>query len=194
MVKYLLDIDDTVWKNFKSMYLNEITGSNAILLIFKDFVSLDTSQQQYLFKKLYTQYQYLLGYRTPKRNLWVCTDIKKEKIAAKQRGELAPNWQGGLSFLPYCKKFNRALKLAIRKRDSYTCQLCGTKENKKALSVHHIHYDKQNCYPDLITLCLCCNNKVNKDRKEYETLFMNFLNTRELLFWTRTYDKNIIRN
>ncbi len=97
-------------------------------------------------------------------------------------GELAPNWQGGLSFLPYCKKFNKILKATIKERDNYTCQLCGA--SNRRLSVHHIHYDKENCYPDLITLCCSDNSRVNINRKYYESLFMNQLNKRGLLFWT----------
>ena len=110
--------------------------------------------------------------------------------AGKQLGPNGPNWKGGLSFLPYCHKFNDKFKEKIRERDNYTCQLCGLKQMSligyhKRLAVHHVHYDKQNCYPDLITLCLLCNLNVNSNRKHYESLFMNKLNNKELLFWTQ---------
>jgi hypothetical protein len=41
--------------------------------------------------------------------------------------------------------------------------------------VHHIHYDKKNCDPDLITLCASCNSKVNFDRDYWENFFMTKL-------------------
>jgi len=108
------------------------------------------------------------------------------ELAKKRVGELANNWHGGISFLPYCFKFNKELKEAIRNRDNRTCQYCSQIENDRKLSVHHIHYDKENCNPDLIALCNKCNCKVNGNREYYESLFMNKLNERELLFWKRS--------
>jgi len=88
-----------------------------------------------------------------------------------------PNWKGGISFLPYCYKFNNKLKEEIRERDNQTCQLCGKNEdeNGQKLSIHHIHYDKENCDPDLITLCNSCNGKVNGNREYWEEYFMDKL-------------------
>lgn len=51
---------------------------------------------------------------------------EREKIS----GPNGSNWKGGISFLPYCIKFNSSLKRAIRKRDHYTCQRCGIKQKK----------------------------------------------------------------
>lgn len=96
-------------------------------------------------------------------------------------GEKSSQWKGGLSFLPYCPKFNEKLKESIRKRDNRTCQLCSVKENGQKLSVHHIHYDKENCEPDLISLCRRCNFKVNNNRDYYENLFMIILKERGLV-------------
>lgn len=111
----------------------------------------------------------------------------KDSMKTKNHGEDNPNWKGGISFLPYCFKFNNELKEIIRQRDDHICQLCNKTQDgeRRKLSVHHIHYDKENCEPDLITLCRSCNIKVNTAREYYEGLFMNKLNERELLFWTR---------
>ena len=108
---------------------------------------------------------------------------------ARMSGANHPNWCGGISFLPYCHKFNNKLKEAVRQRDNYICALCGATQEQltgkdRKLSIHHIHYDKENCYPDLISLCRSCNTKANGRRKHYESLFINKLNDRELLFWT----------
>ncbi len=124
------------------------------------------------------------------------TKLKMSKLAkcrTPKYGKEAPNWKGGIAFLPYCKKFNTALKESIRNRDSRECQLCGIleKDNKRKLSIHHIHYDKENCYPDLIALCWKCNSKVNGNRNYFERTFMNKLNDRSLLFWVRLYDSNL---
>lgn len=81
-------------------------------------------------------------------------------------------WKGGKSYGPYCHKFNEKLKEAIRKRDNYTCQLCGMHQDDsfRKHDVHHIHYDKENCDPDLITLCCKCNAKVNSNRDYWENI------------------------
>lgn len=117
------------------------------------------------------------------------SDITRKKISLNRRGKCTgktnQNWNGGSSYKPYCIKFNTVLKEKIRERDKRTCQLCGVKEDGRKLDVHHIHYDKENCYPDLITLCYKCNIKVNKNKTYYETFFMNNLNERRLLFWGR---------
>lgn len=109
------------------------------------------------------------------------TRIQKEL----SKGENNPNWKGGISFLPYCKKFNNQLKRAVRKRDHYTCQRCGKRQKKhgRRLTVHHIHFDKKNCFPDLITLCTGCNTIVNYKRKSSEKRFMKNLKERNLLNW-----------
>lgn len=114
------------------------------------------------------------------------TEETKHKMANTQKGQLHWNWQDGISFLPYCPKFNNKLKESIRQRDNHTYQLCNVLQNGIKHTVHHIHYDKENCYPDLITLCRSCNSKVNKKelRQYYEQYFMNNLNNRELLFWS----------
>lgn len=124
-----------------------------------------------------------------KNGLYHPTEETKQKQSSggkgKQAGEKHPNWQGGISFLPYCHKFNKQLKERIRERDNRTCQYprCGKKENGKKHSCHHVHYDKENCNPDLITLCCGCNIKANSNREYHESVFMNILNERGLLFW-----------
>ncbi len=93
-------------------------------------------------------------------------------------GELASNWQGGLSFEPYNKSFNNKFKRVIRKRDNQICMLCGIHREKlsQALDVHHINYDKlmsipQNC----ISLCRKCNTGVNGNRSHWTKFFQSLL-------------------
>jgi len=95
-------------------------------------------------------------------------------------GKNNPNWQGGLSFEPYCPIFSgEEFKESIRERDARKCQnpYCyGNIRLNHALSVHHIDYDKKECRPDnLITLCLGCNNRANKDREWHTAWYQAIL-------------------
>jgi hypothetical protein len=98
----------------------------------------------------------------------------------------------------YCRLFNNKLRESVRIRDSFICQNCGMTQKehllkiKKKLTCHHIHYLKSDCYPDLITLCNRCNTKANTNRSQWESFYMNKLNDRELLFWTK--NRNIRNN
>ena len=114
-----------------------------------------------------------------KNNLF-CSLECSQKYHTKENNT---SWQGGISFKPYCYKFNNELKIQIRNRDNNICQLCGkTKEqNNQELTVHHIHYDKENCNPDLITVCHSCNTKVNYNRDYWEEYFMRQLAYRGLV-------------
>lgn len=87
------------------------------------------------------------------------------------------NWKGGISFNKYCHKFNEKLKTQIRNRDNNICQLCGkTKiKNNKNLDVHHIHYDKENCNPDLISLCHSCHTITGINRDYWEVYLLRKL-------------------
>lgn len=97
--------------------------------------------------------------------------IKKEgKLKGKNNGA----YVHGEGYKPYIYKFNKELKEKIRKRDTYTCQLCGIgeTENKRKLSIHHIDYNKKNCEEcNLISLCQKCNSFVNSERKKWERHF-----------------------
>lgn len=115
--------------------------------------------------------------------------LSQSRLNGNYVGENHPNWRGGISKLPYCYKWTKKLREEIRKRDDYICQmpgcLCTQLESlilySKVLFVHHVHYDKENCNPDLITLCNSCSTKVNSNREYWENLFMKILNERKLI-------------
>lgn len=99
--------------------------------------------------------------------------------ACAKKGKLSGNWNGGTANNPYPKKFDKTIKTKIRKRDNYTCKLCGTKELNyfQKLTIHHINYNKNNCKENnLISLCSKCNSKVNFDRKYWTEIFQEKLN------------------
>lgn len=91
---------------------------------------------------------------------------------SKLCGEGNPNWKGGIQFEPYSPDWNAELKEYIKERDNWKCQLCGSEE-KLFLVVHHIDYNKKNCFTiNLITLCSKCNGKVNFNRQGWTLFFM----------------------
>ena len=82
----------------------------------------------------------------------------RRKLAESKIGEENPAWRGGVSQDMYPPEFNDALKLSIRERDGFTCQLCDDGENGRAHAVHHVDMDKQNVSDNnLVTLCNSCH-------------------------------------
>jgi len=86
-----------------------------------------------------------------------------------------PNWQGGISYEPYCPIWkDKEYKHDIRERDGNRClnPYCDSKKSND-LVIHHIDYNKKNCGPNnLITVCRSCNFKANIDR-EWHTAWYN---------------------
>lgn len=103
---------------------------------------------------------------------------RPESVKRKLReytGERASNWRGGISFGPYCPKFNREFKERVRAFWGYACGLCGKSqaENGKRLHVHHVNYRKDACCDEevarqFIPLCASCHIKTNFDRTKWE--------------------------
>jgi len=101
-----------------------------------------------------------------------------ESLNGKMSGPKNPAWKGGVSTKPYPFEFNGGLKEEIRKRDGRKCQLCGAPEANfsRALDVHHVDYDKENCdSSNLISLCRSCNGKANQNREFWTEYFRALL-------------------
>lgn len=109
-----------------------------------------------------------------------CSRIMSENHADFS-GENNPNWQGGLSFEPYCEKFNNSFRESVREKFGRVCFMCPTteEENRRKLSVHHVSYDKEcmcngvDC--EFVTLCNKCHSKTNFGRELWERLIINVL-------------------
>lgn len=94
---------------------------------------------------------------------------KSKQTGLKRRGKNNTLWLGGTKNLPWGKDWNQK-RIATRKRDNYTCQVCG----KSALTVHHItprrffviDIDKANELTNLITLCAHCHRLVETGKIE----------------------------
>lgn len=102
------------------------------------------------------------------------TKKKLSKNASKKILGKNPNWKGGLSFQPYGLEFDNKLREKVRQRDNFKCQFCFKHENEfnRKLSIHHIDYNKQNNDSNnLISLCVGCHLKTNKNRLFWQRYF-----------------------
>jgi len=83
-------------------------------------------------------------------------------------GPKASNWLGGISYEPYCYKFNERLKEEVRAKFGYKCFLCGKAQEKRRLTVHHCDYNKvQGCKGmkwSLLPMHHKCHLKTNCNR------------------------------
>ena len=109
-------------------------------------------------------------------------------LSRNNKCEKNGNWRGGISFKPYCHKFDNTFKEYIRNKFDRKCFLCDRteEENGKRLSVHHVNYDKNcgcaeteedkkadNVTCQFVPLCVSCNSKVNRNRKMWERKIKN---------------------
>jgi hypothetical protein len=106
----------------------------------------------------------------------------RAKIGEAHKGNKCYFWKGGISFEPYCVKFNRVFKEYIRFKFNNKCFLCSmtTEENGQLLSVHHVNYNK-NCGCDgdktcnFVPLCRSCHSKTNYNRDYWQKLIADKL-------------------
>ena len=98
-----------------------------------------------------------------------------------RRGEKSSAWKGGLSYIPYCYKFNYEFKELIRTKFDRKCFICHKEEkdnSNKKLFVHHIDYDKLDiCNGKIwpfVPLCNSCHSKTNHNRWYWFNLLINY--------------------
>ena len=97
-------------------------------------------------------------------------------------GEKHPMYKGGISFFPYCEKFDNDLKERVRDFFGRCCYVCGKNEieNGQRLSVHHVNYNKMVCCNDVkplfVPLCRSCHAKTSGDCEYWEEFFTVSLN------------------
>lgn len=106
----------------------------------------------------------------------VVSDETREKIS----GERSGLWKGGVSFEPYCPKFNNEFKERVRAFFGYQCVECGTPQNGKKLHVHHVNFRKDSCcaedvIPLFVSLCPSCHSKTNTNRVFWEWWFTEMI-------------------
>lgn len=95
--------------------------------------------------------------------------------------EKSSAWKGGISFAPYCPKFNNEFKERVRDFWHRECGICGQteQENGKKLSVHHVNYNKMACCDDIpplfITTCNSCHPVTNFNREYWESILTELI-------------------
>lgn len=127
-------------------------------------------------KKLLEETKSKIGYSQKGRAAWnKGKKYRSPKQSIAMAGNKNSNWKGGISFELYSNNWTDDLKDSIRKRDNYTCALCGLHQDElldgyiKVLDIHHIDYDKNNLNPtNLITLCRSCHMKTNYNRDYWQ--------------------------
>lgn len=104
--------------------------------------------------------------------IFCCRKCLNQWIAENRSGENHYNWQGGKSFEPYPLGWKRSLKEKIRAYEDHRCAICGSTSDSRALSVHHIDYDKHNLSEEnLVALCQICHSRTNRRRAYWEYWF-----------------------
>jgi hypothetical protein len=95
-------------------------------------------------------------------------------------GEKHPQWKGGISFEPYCPKFNKEFKERVRAFFGYKCAECGAPQNGGKLPVHHVNFNKDTCcdesIPLFVALCPSCHSKTNHNRPYWQQHFNEIIN------------------
>lgn len=88
-----------------------------------------------------------------------------------------PLWQDGVSFEPYCIKFNDEFRERVREFQGRTCLICGMieVENGRKLSVHHVDYNKDVCCndrpPAFAAVCMRHNAQANFNRDRWQYIY-----------------------
>jgi len=114
-----------------------------------------------------TKRPYAIGINNPSSR----PEIRK-KIAESKKGELNPNWKGGISpenILIRNSAQGRLWTISVFKQDNYTCQECGARNgNGKAVVLNAHHIKPFALFPELrfaidngVTLCFECHKKTD---------------------------------
>ena len=120
-------------------------------------------------------------YRTPEAIAKMMEIRKKISIGRRGKacGEKSSNWKGGISYEPYCYKFNTEFKQRVRAFFDYRCIICGKHESENCtrsgklwkLSVHHVTYNKKACCDDnpseFALTCMRCHTETNWNRESW---------------------------
>lgn len=126
------------------------------------------------------------------RGIYCSIKCRDEYRSKYYRGSIHHAWKGGISFEPYCLKFNYRFKERVREFFGRKCVECGkyesvnkyetTTEKRKCgikLHVHHVNYNKYACCdtskPLFVTLCHSCHSKTNSKRRNYEKLYTDLI-------------------
>lgn len=97
------------------------------------------------------------------------------------KGPNHPNWKGGTSPQPYCKKWTPNLRERIRAYFGNMCIVCGKteEENGRKLCCHHVYDNKDACCdhspPVFALLCNSCHAKITWDDSDRWQRMLSFI-------------------
>ena len=136
-----------------------------------------------------------------KRGYYCCQKCYYKDRTNRFSGENSSSWQGGISFEPYCPKFNNKFRERVRAWYNYQCSNCEQPQNEeKKLCVHHVYYNKQACCEQnengeyiynidgeqvkvignpnkFVALCRSCHTKTNHNRVYWARYFEDIINS-----------------
>ncbi len=165
--KKMSEVAKKVWENPK--YREKVTTSNKGKTLSED----TRAKLSISAKKVWESSEIREKMSNTVKNILKNPEIRK-KMSDAQQGENNPNWRGGITSDSYAADCTETLRESVRKRDNYTCQLCGKtqEEEGKNLATHHINYNKEDSRENnLITLCNCCHGTTNFNREYWQQLF-----------------------
>lgn len=138
-------------------------------------------------------HQYKTGYTTERRycscgNLIslgsskLCFECRNRSLV----GSGNPNYRSGtFSNIIYSKEEYKKWRNTVRKRDSFTCKLCGSSK-RGVMDAHHIYSKAE--FPTLvfeevngITLCKQCHRKTYGKENDYVEIFLNIIDDQAVL-------------
>lgn len=165
----------------------------------EDKILIDNYQNMFLkdLHKTFFPYRRYKAVKSRKETLKLLKKDRGKLLVGYIVGEDHPNWEGGISFEPYCHKFNEALKEKVRNAFNRSCLMCGITESELMhnmiaadkrpckLHIHHIGAEKQQgCNGitfQLVPLCPSCHMTLHwkpelekiliKKYKDYEQKF-----------------------
>ena len=91
-----------------------------------------------------------------------------KKMSEAQRGEKSARWKGGISFEPYCVKFNNEFKERVRAFFGYQCVECSNLQGRIRLSIHHVNFDKMSCCDGSSPFVLCLTLPIMSCKNQLE--------------------------
>jgi hypothetical protein len=104
----------------------------------------------------------------------VTTNPEWQAHIVRRRGPNHPNWNGGTSNEDRGPGYTKKLRLRVRQRDDFRCQVCGISEEEvnEAHTCHHIDYIRQNSFErNLVSICSSCHGKTNRNREYWQQFF-----------------------
>jgi hypothetical protein len=110
--------------------------------------------------------------------IWADPEYRKKREWIN-KGPNNASWKGGISFEPYCIKFNKEFKERVRAFFGYQCVECGALQNGELLCIHHVNFNKQSCcdnsIPLFVPLCKSCHGKTGHNRQYWKEHFTELL-------------------